>query len=110
MRTPPTVRERLRIARGRLREYEGSLRRLEGRLTTLRGQAEQVRGRARLRLLRMERQIRATLDATLETVDRTTKTLEPRVQRALDQANALRRGIEAGIKEGTKTYRRARPK
>jgi len=105
-----TVRERLRIARGRLREYEGRLRKLEGQLTTLRGRAEQARGRTRLRLLEVERRLRGTLEATTKRIDQVTKALEPQVRRAVDEAEAVRQGIKAGIEAGTATYRRARRK
>jgi hypothetical protein len=108
MRTLTTVRERLRIARGRLREYEGRLRKLEGQLTTLRGRAEQARGRTRLSLLRVERQLRGTLDVTVKRIDEVTKALEPRVRGAVDRAEALRRGIKAGIDAGAAKYRRTR--
>ena len=106
MRALRTVRERLRIARGRLREYEGRLHKLEGQLTALRGRAEQARGRTRLHLLRVERQIRGTLDATVKSIDEVTKALEPRVRRAVDRAEALRRGVQAGIKASAAKYRR----
>ena len=106
MRTLVTVRERLRIARGRLREYEGRLRKLEGHLTTLRGRAEQARGRRGLRLLRVERQMRETLDATVKSIDEVTKAIEPQVRRAVDRAETLRRGIKAGIEASAAKYRR----
>jgi hypothetical protein len=107
MRAPTAVRERLRIARGRLREYEGRLRKLEGQLTTLRGRAEQARGRTRLQLLKVERQLRGTLDVTVKRIDEATKALEPRVRQAVDRAETLGRGIKAGIEAGARTYRRA---
>lgn len=92
MRTALTVRERLRIAKGRLREYQGRLRKLEGQFTILRGRAAQARGRTRLRLLPVERRIRGTLTMTVTRIE------------------ALRRGIEAGIKAGASAYRRTRSK
>lgn len=110
MRAVTTVRERLRIARERLREYEGRLGKLEGQLTTLRGRAEEARGRTRLSLLRLERQLRGTLDTTAKRIEEVTKALEPRVRRTVDQAEALRRGIKAGIEAGTARYRRTRRK
>jgi hypothetical protein len=110
MGTLVTVRERLRIARGRLREYEGRLRKLEGQLSTLRGRAEQARGRTRLQLLRVERQIRGTLDVTLKSIDEMTKAIEPRVRRAVDRAETLRRGIKAWIEASAAKYRRTGPR
>jgi hypothetical protein len=110
MATLQAVREKLRVAKGRLHEYEGHLRKLEGRLTVLRGQATQARGGTRQRLLQLERQLRVTLDATLRTVDQVTKALDPRVRRLLAHADVLQRGVKAGIKAGTATYRRMRPK
>lgn len=108
MPTLKTVRERLRTARGRLSEYEGRLRKLEGQLTVLRGRAEQARGRTRLQLLRVERQLRETLDLTVKRIDEATKALEPRVHQALDRAETLRRGIKAWIAAGTAKYRRGK--
>lgn len=77
-------------------------------LTTLRGRAEQARGRTRLQLLRVERQLRDTLDVTVKRIDEVTKALEPRVHRAIDRAEALRRAMKAGIDAGTAKYRRTR--
>jgi hypothetical protein len=108
MRTPATVRERLRVAKGRLHEYEGRLRKLEGQLKILRGQAEQARGHLRLRMLRGERQVRLALDVALRAVDEATRRLEPRLRLALQRGDAVRRGIEAGIKTGAAEYRRTR--
>lgn len=110
MRTFRTVRERLRIAKGRLREYEGRVRKLDAQLVILRGQLTQTRGRARLRLLRLDRQIRGTVDTTLKAIDRVTKEVNPRIRRVVDRAEAIRHGINAGIKAGTATYRRRRSK
>ena len=108
MRTLTTVRERLRVARGRLREYEGRLQKLEGQLTALRGRAEQARGHTRQQMLRVERQLRGTLDLTVKRIDEVTKELEPRVRHAVDRAEALGRGVKAGIAAGTAKYRRTR--
>ena len=110
MPTAVTVRERLRVAKGRLHEYEGRLRKLEGQLKILRGQAQQARGQLRLRMLRAERQARLALDAGLRAVDELTRRLEPKIRRAVQRGDAVRRGIEAGIKTGAAEYRRTRPR
>jgi predicted component of type VI protein secretion system len=102
------IRARMQIAKGKLREYEGRLKQLEGRLVVVRGRAEQATGRARLRLRRVERQLRANLDASTALVESAMKALELRVKRALRETRAFQRGVQAGIRSGRKTYRRSR--
>jgi hypothetical protein len=104
------VNARLQIAKGKFREYEGRLKQLEGRLTVIQGRAQQTTGRARVRLQRLERDVRSTIDATLARVDGLMKAVEPRVRRSLAQTKALERGVRAGIRAGAAAYRRSRPK
>ncbi|MGH7278202.1 MAG: hypothetical protein ACREJG_05890 [Candidatus Rokuibacteriota bacterium] len=104
------VRRRLEVAKRRLRAYEGHLKQLEGRVSVIRGQAAHATGRARLHLQRAERQLRATIDATLKGLEGVTKTLEPRVQRAIARSDALQRSLRAGVKAGIARYRRPRSK
>jgi hypothetical protein len=100
------VRQRVQIAKGTLREYEGRLRQLEGRLTVMRGRAEQATGRARLRLIRAERKLRVTLDASVKRMETVTKALMSRLESMLRETQAFERGVRAGIRKGAKTYRR----
>ena len=102
------VRRRLQVVRGRLKRYEGRLQDIEGRLKVLRGRAEQVTGTARVRFGRAERNVRATVDTALKKLDRTVKDLEPHVRRALVQAQAIGRGLKAGVKAGAAAYRQSR--
>ncbi len=102
------IRARVQIAKGKLREYEGRLKQLEGRLAVVRGRAEQTTGRARLRLLRIERGLRGTLDASVNRVESAIKALEPHVRSALRETKAFQRGVQAGVRSGAKTYRRLR--
>lgn len=103
-----SIRARVQIAKGKLHEYEGRLRQLEGRLAVLRGQAEQATGRARLRLLGLERALRARLDSSVKQVESAIKALEPGLKSALRETRAFQRGVRAGIVTGAETYRRAR--
>jgi hypothetical protein len=102
------VRARVQIAKGKLREYEGRLKQVEGRLAVLRGRAEQTTGRARLRLLRIDRGLRGILDASVDRVESAIKALEPRLKSVLRETKAFQRGVQAGVRSGTKTYRRFR--
>jgi hypothetical protein len=110
MRNRLSVSARLQIAKGKFREYEGRMRQLEGRLTVIQGRAQQTTGRARVRLKRLERDVRSTIDATLARVDGLMKFVEPRVRRSLAQTRALEHGLRAGIRAGAAAYRKTRPK
>jgi hypothetical protein len=104
------IRARVQIAKGKLREYEGRLKQLEGRLTVLRGRTQQTTGRARLRLLRVERGLRGTLDGSVQRVESAIKALELRLKSALRETQAFQRGVRAGMRSGANTYHRLRRK
>jgi len=110
MKSRMDVGTRLRIASGKLREYGGRLKELEGRLKVIHGQAREASGLGRLQLERLERQLRATIDSTLKSLDGVMKTLEPRVRRSLDQTKAFTRSLQVGIKAGAAAYRQSRRK
>jgi hypothetical protein len=110
MATRSSVREQLKMAKGKLKQFEGRLREVEGRLKTLRSQAERAGGEARVRFTRAERQVRQTIDATLKNVDVAVKALEPRARKALEQTRLVARGVQAGIRAGSATYREKRRK
>lgn len=82
------------------------MKQLDGRLAVLRGRAEQTTGRARLRLIRAERRLRATLDARVERMETAIKALQSRLESTLRETRAFQRGVRAGIRSGAKTYRR----
>lgn len=102
------LRRRVQVVRGRLKKYEGRLQDLEGRLKVLRGRAEEVTGTARVRFGQAERNLRATMDTALKRLDQTVKDLEPHVRRAFVQAQAIGKGLRAGVKAGAAAYRQSR--
>ncbi len=105
--SPMNMQDRLRTVKGRLTAYEGRLKELEVRLKTLRGQAAQAQGRAKAQLVTADKQVRATIDATLKRMDGVIKDFEPRVRRAIEQTRRVERGVRVGIKRGAATYRQS---
>jgi len=105
--SPMNMQDRLRTVKGRLTAYEGRLKELEGRLKTLRGQAAQAQGRAKAQLVTADKQVRATIDATLKRMDGVIKDFEPRMRRAIEQTKRVERAVRAGIKTGASTYRQS---
>jgi uncharacterized protein YoxC len=101
---------RLQRVKSTLHAWEGRLRQLDDQLRVLRGQAEHATGRAGVRLSQAERQVRQAIEIALQHLTRAANRLEPQVQRALHQTQALRAGLRAGIKAGTAKYRETRPK
>ena len=105
--SPMNMQDRLRTVKGRLSAYEGRLKELEGRLKAMRGQAAQVQGRAKAQLVTADKQVRATIDATLKRMDGVIRDFEPRVRRAMEQTKRVQRGVRAGIKSGAAAYRQS---
>lgn len=105
--SPMNMQDRLRTVKARLSAYEGRLKELEGRLKTMRGQAAQAQGRAKAQLVTADRQVRASIDATLKRMDGVIKDFEPRVRRAIEQTKRVERGVRAGIKSGAAAYRQS---
>ena len=105
--SPMNMQDRLRTVKARLSAYEGRLKELEGRLKTMRGQAAQAQGRAKAQLVTADKQVRASIDATLKRMDGVIKDFEPRVRRAIEQTKRVERGVRVGIKLGAAAYRQS---
>jgi predicted metal-dependent hydrolase len=75
---------------------------LQKQLAELRVRAGKARGQAGRRLKRLERQTRVK-------VERAVRVLEPRVRRAVAEAQVIARGVRAGVSAGVAAYREGRP-
>jgi predicted metal-dependent hydrolase len=71
---------------------------LQKQLARLEVQTRKVRGEARKRLRRVERQTRIAVRKAM-------RQAEPRVKQAVDEAARIGRGLRAGVRAGTATYR-----
>lgn len=78
------------------------------RPSVVRGHARKATGDARVRLVRLERELRTTLDTALRNVDRVARQLEPQIRQAATQARIYGRGLKAGVKAGTRRWRAGR--
>jgi hypothetical protein len=67
-------------------------------------------GQARGRVNQAERQIRQTIETTLEHLTGVVNRLEPRVRRAWHQTRAIQAALLAGLKAGAARYRAERRK
>src|SRR5688572_16062343 len=105
--SPMNMQDRFKSVKARLGAYEGRLKELEGRLKSMKAQAGQAQGRAKAQLVTAEKQVRATIDATLKRMDGVIRDFEPRVRRAMDQTKRVQRGVRVGIKTGTAAYRQS---
>jgi vacuolar-type H+-ATPase subunit E/Vma4 len=77
---------------------ERRLRNLEKNLKALRTRAKRAQGEARKHMSRLERQARAALTEAL-------RRAEPKVRKAMADAQVLGRSVRAGVKAGVAAYR-----
>jgi hypothetical protein len=85
-----------------MKKLDKQIKGLQKQLAELRVRAGKAQGQARRRLKRLERQTRVT-------VERTVRLLEPKVRQAVVEAQALARGVRAGVTAGVAAYREGRP-
>ena len=86
-----------------MKRLEKQLKALQDHLTNLSARADKARGQTRRRLKRLERRTRVK-------VERTVRTLEPRVRQAVAEAAVIARGVRAGVRAGVAAYREGRPR
>ena len=86
-----------------MKRLEKQLKTLRHHLTTLSDRADKARGQTRRRLKRLERRTRVK-------VERSMRTLEPRVRQAVAEAAVIARGVRAGVRAGVAAYREGRPR
>ena len=84
-----------------MRRLEKQLKALQDHLTDLGARADKARGQTRRRLKRLERRTRVK-------VERTMRTVEPKVRVAVAEAAVIARGVRVGVRAGVAAYRQGR--
>jgi hypothetical protein len=82
------------------RSLERQWQTVQKQLAELGKQARGARGQARKRMKRLERRTRVA-------VARALRKAEPQVRQALNEASRVGRGLRAGVRAGTASYRRS---
>ena len=106
----PKQRPARSAAQTRLKQLEARLAHLEGQLKTLRAEASGSVGAARARLESLERraagQIARAQTTLKESLDAIARTLPASKEAMGFKADRLTRAVRAGVRAGTRAYRR----